>query len=288
MNEYFSIIDSKKLNKEEYSTFLDNKLAFSLLCKKNKVVAPKVWSYNFGNNFYLNEKIYHVTNKIELCAFFRLLFESTKIDRFFLKLLGSIGRGGKGIYLLNYSHLEADVERFGDIIMNNSYIHQEPIIQHPLIDKIYSKSVNTLRIYTYIDNNGKTHLLDTVMRFGTAGSVLDNKSLGGFFVPVDMSTGKLTKKGVQGMIHGGRHIYQHPDTNFVFNEFEIPFFKEAHEMCLQLVEYIPNRLNGWDIAITPNGPVVIEGNTRPGILMGEIGYGGYLKHPLIQEILSII
>ena len=42
---------------------------------------------------------------------------------------------------------------------------------------------------------------------------------------------------------------------------------------------------GWDIAITPNGPFVIEGNHNTGLMMTEVGYGGYKKHPLINKLL---
>lgn len=58
------------------------------------------------------------------------------------------------------------------------------------------------------------------------------------------------------------------------------------ELCHSLSKYIPNRLKGWDIAITPQGPIVVEGNHTPYILMGEIGYGGYVKHPLYKEIMA--
>ncbi len=42
---------------------------------------------------------------------------------------------------------------------------------------------------------------------------------------------------------------------------------------------------GWDIAITQNGPITIEGNHNTNITMSEVGYGGYKKHPLVKEML---
>ena len=49
---------------------------------------------------------------------------------------------------------------------------------------------------------------------------------------------------------------------------------------------MPERYVGWDIAITENGPILIEGNAAPQIGIGEIAYGGYKNHPLYSEILQ--
>ena len=46
--------------------------------------------------------------------------------------------------------------------------------------------------------------------------------------------------------------------------FEIPFWKEAKDMCLKAAEKFPEmRFIAWDVAITPNGPTFIEGNSFP-------------------------
>ncbi len=43
---------------------------------------------------------------------------------------------------------------------------------------------------------------------------------------------------------------------------------------------------GWDVAISENGPLIIEGNDNNSLFMSDIAYGGYLKHPLFKEILE--
>ncbi|WP_036679403.1 sugar-transfer associated ATP-grasp domain-containing protein [Daejeonella oryzae] len=284
MKEYTSIIRSKKLNNQEYLPLLTNKLSFALFCDKHKIPSPYVLSYNFKNNFFCNGKILRIADKQDLLNYFKEIFETGKRKKIFLKPLG--GYGGKGIISLEYPHFETELDKVADDILQHSYIHQEGIDQHPEISKIYPKSVNTIRIDTYIDDSGKTHILGTAMRFGTGGKSVDNVSSGGFFVPVNSVTGCLTDKGTQAMKFGGGRYFKHPDSGFVFKDFEIPFFNEALKLCLDLSTYIPNRLAGWDIAITDKGPLVIEGNHTPYILMGEIAYGGYVKHPLYKELIA--
>ena len=265
MKEYRSIIYSKKLNEPEYYPILSNKLIFSFFCEKHKLPSPSTLSYNLKGTFFLKGKVYQIKDKKALINFFDNLLDSTGLDRIFIKSL--CGYGGKNVHVLTYSSLESHLNEIGHELLENSFIHQEAIHQHEEINKIYSKSINTIRIDTYIDNNGKTHVLGTAMRFGSGGKAVDNISSGGFFVPVNSLNGKLMEKGMQGMIYGGIECYNHPDTGFVFKDFEIPYFKESLELCLKFSKYIPIRLAGWDVAITHEGPVIIEGNHTPYILM---------------------
>ncbi len=94
-------------------------------------------------------------------------------------------------------------------------------------------------------------------------------------------------KGWTQMWFGGKEFYKHPDSNFVFDGFKIPFYAECKQLALDLSLKYPNKIMGWDIAITPNGPSIIEGNHNTNLTVSEVGYGGYKKHPLIKELLEV-
>jgi hypothetical protein len=47
-----------------------------------------------------------------------------------------------------------------------------------------------------------------------------------------------------------------------------------------------NRLVGWDVAILPDGPAIIEGNDRYHKGIQEMAYGGYRRHPTFARILE--
>ena len=45
---------------------------------------------------------------------------------------------------------------------------------------------------------------------------------------------------------------------------QIPYWEEAKKMCLEAMQIVPQvRFVAWDVAITPKGPVFIEGNSFP-------------------------
>ena len=67
---------------------------------------------------------------------------------------------------------------------------------------------------------------------------------------------------------GKRHLHPmvttHPITGTPIVGFEVPFFKEAMDMCLRAALKVPQmRFIAWDVAVTEQGPCFIEGNSFP-------------------------
>ncbi len=282
--EYNKIIRSKELNPQEYAPLVNNKLIFATFCERLNIPSPKVLGYNFKTDFFYNGTVQRITEIAQMVEYFEKLYSSTGLEKVFIKSLN--GLGGKETHLLERSTMVGTLKELGSTFLNQAFIHQACIEQHPAISKIYPGSVNTLRLETYVDKNNKPGFLGAIIRFGAGGSPIDNISSGGFFVIADLDTGILSERGMQALLYGGKTLPEHPDTGFIFKGFKLPYFEESKALCLKLVRYLPSRLVGWDIAITPAGPVVIEGNVSPGINIGEIGYGGYVKHPIYKEIFA--
>ena len=124
------------------------------------------------------------------------------------------------------------------------------------------------------------------MRFGIGKSYVDNASSGGILIGIDLDQGTLKEIGHLKMKFGGTEYRKHPDSNFVFAGFKIPYFNEVCELVIKGVQYLPDRYIGWDIAISHKGPVIIEANEYPNIFTSDTLYGGYLKHPLYKGIID--
>ncbi len=282
--EVNTIGNSRLLHNPAYKSLLENKLFFALLCEKSPLNTPKLVSYNLGNNFYYNNMITQIGNKSELVSLFEKIFTESKLEGLFFRPLSDYG--GKGCFKLTRTGLKNELDDIIDSLINGNYVHTKIIKQHSEICNIHDKSVSTLRIISLISSENHANIISAFMRFGVGNSVVDNSSSGGFFVGVNMNDGTLKKMGHYLLEYGGKEVYEHPDSGFKFEGFKVPYFKEACEEVLKGVKVIPDRFIGWDVAITPNGPTIVEANVAPHLLSAEMGYGGLLRNQHIKKLVG--
>jgi hypothetical protein len=285
LKEYYSIIESPQMVFPEVSKTLENKLAFYQICKQNKLPTPKIVCYNNNSIFVFKDTSKQITDSDELILLFEKVFTSSNMEKLFVKPVDGIG--GMGCFILKKESFKKQLKKNTNRLFNGNYVFQEVLMQHTEINKIHSQSINSLRMDTYIDKNNKSHVLSTLMRFGIGKNITDNTHTGGFYIAINES-GQLRGVGRQDVVKGGGVFTRHPDSDYILEGFHIPYFKEACELILQATTYFPNRIVGWDMAITPLGPVIIEGNHNPSLHVTDVAYGGYMKHPLIKEILNEI
>lgn len=283
LKEYYLITGSKQMVFPEISSILKNKLSFYNHCVNLKLETPTLLSYNFKARWFYKNKSLVVNTKEAVLNFFNTIFENPEINILFLK--PTLGQGGQGCYLLKQETLESQIEKIYSVLISNSYVHQEYIEQHELINTIFSHAVNTIRIDTFIDATGKVHVLSALMRFGMGHTFTDNTHTGGFYISLNLETGKLQGVGRQDIVEGGKEVTHHPDTGIALNGYQIPYYIEALELAKAATNVLPNRIIGWDVAITPNGPILIEGNESPSLHVTDVACGGYLNNTLIKEAL---
>ena len=194
------------------------------------------------------------------------------------------GQCGGGVFRLDTA-VETDRNSIRDKLSQGVYLVQTCVVQHPVMDRIYDKSVNTLRVLTVMNKEtGKAVPVAGEVRFGAHGSVVDNLAAGGVAVGLDLETGQLSEFGIckKG---GAKRTPCHPDSQVRFADVRIPFVQDAVNLAGRLHEKLSSiRLIGWDIAITPNGPVFIEGNDNPEVSGLQTVNGGLKKK--IQDLLK--
>jgi hypothetical protein len=143
--------------------------------------------------------------------------------------------------------------------LQGRYLFQQRIEQHPALAALHSRSVNTVRLITFC-NAGEAIVFSAALRVGTAGHSVDNWAAGGLIIGVDPTCGTLRDEGFFKPGYGGR-VREHPDSGIRFAGYAIPHFQAAVQLVTRLHEHLSGIHSvGWDIAITPDGPVVIEGN----------------------------
>lgn len=268
------------LNKNERKTYLTRALNNKIVKKYNN----KEYWYIFNDKFIFNEKFKNYLNRdvinLNLASFdeFKDFVENKN------KIIAkpNCGEGGKGIQLIN---IDDDIRKIYDRLKKeNICLVEEVISQHKDLSKLYNKSVNSLRMFTFYDGY-ESHFLQAVLKLGNGGFV-DNFSSGGMYCFVD-----LDGKVITPAIDQSDNIYsKHPLTNQDILGFEVPYFKEAIELVKNASTVVSEvKYVGWDVAITDNGPVLIEGNCYPGIfqIKPSFGLGKVGLLPKYEKVMKI-
>ena len=170
------------------------------------------------------------------------------------------------------------------IVEKSTYLMQERVLQHHDMNRLYPKSLNTIRLVTIKNRlTGKIQVFPSNLRIGAHGSFVDNGSQGGIAVGFDLKTGRLYEYGLQKPPYGTK-TKTHPDTGIEFSSFVIPFIKEAEEQAVFLHSMLDSIYSvGWDIAITENGPLFIEGNDNWELQAIQRTHGG-LKREFLEAL----
>ncbi len=170
------------------------------------------------------------------------------------------GGEGKGVEIISSNMGTERLHQYLEKrLSQDSLIIEELIAQHPKMSELYPRSVNTLRIQTVLHND-EVHILGAVLRIGN-GSRIDNMTTGGLAAAVDLGSGIVMSEGYGIDIRKKLKYSEHPITGITIPGFEIPFWQETLEMVKQMARrlHVLKSL-GWDIAISPKGPVLVEYN----------------------------
>ena len=159
---------------------------------------------------------------------------------------------------------------------------EEWVQQHPTVAELHPQSLNTLRLVTMRTTDGRCRPVTCMQRMGVNAMHLDNLSSGGMAVGI-ADDGTL-KTWAYYADPTQEPLRAHPDTGVVFEGRATPYFKEAVDLACKAHCLFPRTYSvGWDIAITPGGPVIIEANVAWGMLNIQIINGGLravLEHEL--------
>ena len=169
--------------------------------------------------------------------------------------------GGKGVEKLSKKDFSSLDAMYDQLKSDGIGVVEDVLQQHEEMNRMNPSSINTLRIVTILNETGP-HIVYAHIRIGNSDRPVDNLHSGGMFAPIDLDRGVIQYPAYD----KARHTYQeHPRTHTTIQGFAIPYWEEAKAMCLEASQIVPQmRYVGWDVAITPTGPVFVEGNNLPG------------------------
>ncbi len=227
----------RKMNDKAYWHFFDDKTQF------NTLFAPHIGRRWLRLDASTDEKaLGEFLSGLENCLY--------------KPLEGSSGQGIVKFARADWADESAFLQKLkgmGDAIL------EELLVQHPVMASLCPTSVNTIRIATMLGDK-KEGIVYAFIRIGN-GKVMDNVDCGGMAARVDLDSGVLKTVAAD---KAGNVFENHPITGTPIVGFAVPYWEEAKKMCLEAMRKVPQvRFVAWDVAITPTGPVFIEGNSFP-------------------------
>lgn len=168
---------------------------------------------------------------------------------------------GRGIEKLRRADFGSLKELYAHLKASGAGLIEDLIVQHPDLSKLYPGSVNTYRIVT-VTRKGAAGVVYACIRIGSGGRFVDNFNSGGMTAPVDVETGVI---GFAAVDKDGRAYEVHPATGCPIPGYRLPYWRASIEMCLEAAQVVPQLgYVGWDVAVSADGPQLIEGNHFPG------------------------
>lgn len=145
---------------------------------------------------------------------------------------------------------------------------QERLRNHDAIARLTATAtVQTVRIQTVLTREGECVLGGCMFKLASGAHLADNVvggQTGNFMAGVGLDDGVLRPAvRFRSSEVGLESVERHPRTGAPIAGFRLPDWAAATDLARRAaVRFAPLRTVGWDIALTPDGPVLVEGNLR--------------------------
>ncbi len=236
--------------RRQWPALLDKNLTYNLFREFNQ---PRRIVQNINGFYYINDEIVDLQGAIDACGAVegKLIIKPT-IDTGRGKMVNTFSVLNSKTTYKDYS-IEKLFKLYG-----KDFVVQECLEQSAVLKSLNPSSLNTLRIVSYLNNEG-VHILSSVLRVGKLGSSTDNFSTGGLFCGI-LDDGTLKGKGY----NPKGEVVKEASTGISLAGCKIPNYVKVQEMVKSMHHVVPYfKIIAWDIGISKDDlPYLIEYNTH--------------------------
>lgn len=261
---------------------LRDKLTFWFFCKGANLPTPEVFAYAIHG---------HPFAEGRACDWEAWAARLRREPAFFLKdVFGCCARSVYKVTVRDGRFLidgrEADLRAL--LRDDGVFLCQKAIANHEALRRLNPSAVNTVRFITLCTprtGNRPALVIPPLLRVGTTDVAVDNWAAGGLAIAID-GEGRLRGPGFYKPGHEGHEpkTLYHPVSGLPLDGIAIPGYGDARDLVLRAHALLSDlTIIGWDVAVTPQGPVLIEGNDDPEISLHQIVSG-----PLRDVILPLM
>lgn len=254
-DEYFSFHLFGKSGKEK-NEFISDRERLVFAYELNDIIDLEIFHDKFRTyqkfSEFFKRKAICIQKQEDLPAFEEFAKKYTR----FVKKPVRFSRGS-GIALVDMKEFSSPKEAFDSILKDGKTVLEELVVQTEEMARLNSSSVNTVRIPTFLTDNGPV-VGPCRCRVGHEGAFVDNAGAGGILIGVDNKTGKLSTDGWDEYC---RSYDKHPDNGLTFKGYQLPEWDRLVDTVKKMAALMPSiRYISWDMAHTKDGWIVIEGN----------------------------
>ncbi len=205
------------------------------------------------------------------------------------------GEGGRGVRFLDGAAPD-DPDDFASWLRgqfggeHGAWLVQVRISPHPALADLALNALPTARMTTILNDADEPELANAVLRIPSdPAAAVDNMKAGGLLSAIGLDDGLL---GLACKGYGGGDYRTHPVTGVAIPGRMLPDWAAARALVLDAHRrgFADYALIGWDVGFAPDGPILIEGNGKPGVLMpqraGRRGLGGQRYGTLLAARLA--
>jgi hypothetical protein len=184
------------------------------------------------------------------------------------------GRGGDGVHVFREAGPTGLVGLDGRVVSTAAFLAllrthpawkvERRILAHPVLARIAGPTLGTLRLVTIRMLDGTVHLCQPVWKIPIGDSGLDhyNYGVGSIAAEVDERSGRLGRARRWEVFE---HVTHHPETGERIEGVVMPHWAATVACALRVAAAFPELGTlGLDVAVGPEGPILIEVNTNWG------------------------
>ena len=156
----------------------------------------------------------------------------------------------------------------------SGFLFQSAVRQHPALTEIAGPALGTIRVVTVTEEASQPRVLYVLWKIPSPDAMSDNFWQGGSMLAnVDLDTGEVLGCR-QGTGLETTQVENHPVSDKPIVGTRLPFWSEVKALAEQAHAVFPNAgVMGWDVGLSEDGPVIVEGNNGPHHTLYQLATG---------------
>jgi len=200
-------------------------------------------------------------------------------------LIVELDRTARELVLSNGQRI--DLRQFAQEVLDeygDGFIFQTAVEQHADMTKVAGPAIGSIRVVTVYDGQ-KPSVLYTLWKVPSPKAMSDNYwQSGSMLAEIDKANGQVVQCR-RGEGPTQEAIEAHPASGAAFADVQIPFWDEICDIAVRGHEVLPQfGVFGWDIAVTPEGPLIIECNANPHHMLYQLATGRGIQNPEFMPV----